>query len=185
MAERISFHKHELKVRLPKATITREWIQVVAAAHQRKIEHLDFIFCSDDYLLEINRQFLGHDYLTDIITFDLGLRQAPLRQAQRSPHLRQAPLRQAQGAEEDLQINGEIYISVDRVRENAEEYHVTFEKELRRVIIHGVLHLVGYKDKTKAQKAAMRQKEEACLSLLHVPRGTWGRRAEKLFHVEH
>jgi len=171
MAERISFHKHELKVRLPKATITREWIQVVAAAPQRKIEHLDFIFCSDDYLLEINRQFLGHDYLTDIITFDLGLRQAPLRQAQ--------------GAEEDLQINGEIYISVDRVRENAEEYHVTFEKELRRVIIHGVLHLVGYKDKTKAQKAAMRQKEEACLSLLHVPRGTWGRRAEKLFHVEH
>ena len=103
----------------------------------KKLAELQYIFCSDAYLLEINQQYLGHDYYTDIITFNLSGRTEP--------------------------INAEIYISVDRVRENARTFGVSEKGELHRVIFHGVLHLCGYKDKTKVEEKKMRQMEEKCL----------------------
>lgn len=105
----------------------------------RPLGELQYILCSDDYLLEINRQYLHHDYYTDIITFDLSEKGQP--------------------------VNAEIYISVDRVRENAREFGPSLKKELHRVLFHGALHLCGYKDKTAAQKEEMRQLEEKYLRL--------------------
>lgn len=100
---------------------------------------LNYIFCSDEYLLDINCRFLNHDYYTDIITFDIS--------------------------ESPDQIKGEIYISIDRVVENAKELGQPVQRELLRVIFHGALHLCGYKDKTKAQKIQMRSKEDYYLDL--------------------
>jgi probable rRNA maturation factor len=105
----------------------------------KPLNELQYIFCSDAYLLEINRQYLNHDYYTDIITFDLS--------------------------EKGQAINAEIYISVDRVRENAREFGSSFRKEMQRVIFHGALHLCGYKDKTASQEKKMRQMEEKYLKL--------------------
>jgi len=102
------------------------------------IGFLNFIFCSDNYLLKINVEHLNHDTYTDIITFDYS--------------------------KED-RISGDIFISIDRVEENAKSHKTSFENELHRVIIHGVLHLLGYGDKEPGQKAEMRQKEDFCLSL--------------------
>ena len=105
----------------------------------KQLNELQYIFCSDDYLLDINRQYLNHDYYTDIITFDLS--------------------------EKGQSINAEIYISVDRVRENAREFGSSLKQELNRVIFHGALHLCGYKDKTSAQEKEMRKMEEKYLTL--------------------
>jgi probable rRNA maturation factor len=105
----------------------------------KQLDELQYIFCSDDYLLDINRQYLNHDYYTDIITFDLS--------------------------EMGQSINAEIYISVDRVRENAREFGSSLRQELHRVIFHGALHLCGYKDKTSAQEKEMRKMEEKYLTL--------------------
>lgn len=103
------------------------------------LNELQYIFCSDRYLLEINRQYLNHDYYTDIITFDLSERNQP--------------------------INAEIYISVDRIRENAGDYNSTLKKELHRVIFHGALHLCGYKDKHPQDQKLMRHMEDKYLEL--------------------
>ena len=103
------------------------------------LNELQYIFCSDRYLLEINRQYLNHDYYTDIITFDLS--------------------------ERNQLINAEIYISVDRVRENAGDYNSSLKKELHRVIFHGALHLCGYKDKRPQDQKLMRQMEDKYLEL--------------------
>jgi probable rRNA maturation factor len=105
----------------------------------KRLGELQYIFCSDDYLLEINRQYLNHDYYTDIITFDLSDR--------------------------GQLVNAEIYISVDRVRENAREYGNSIRNEFHRVIFHGALHLCGYKDKKPAQQKEMREMEEKYLGL--------------------
>ena len=105
----------------------------------KEITAIDYIFCSDEYLLTINRAYLQHDYFTDIITFDLS--------------------------EKAQSINAEIYISVERVRENAHHYNNSFRTELTRVIFHGVLHLCGYKDKTPKDAKLMRQMEENWLDL--------------------
>lgn len=102
------------------------------------MDSLRYIFCSDDYLLDINRQYLQHDYYTDIITFNL----AEPRQA----------------------VVGEIYISIDRVKDNAHQFNATLTDELHRVIFHGALHLCGYKDKTKKEETLMRAKESSCLA---------------------
>jgi rRNA maturation RNase YbeY len=99
---------------------------------------LNYVFCSDEYLRGLNIQYLNHTTFTDIITFNYGSPKA---------------------------IEGEIYISVDRIKENAEKFGVDFNSELRRVIIHGVLHLIGYKDKSKTEKSLMRKKEDTYLSL--------------------
>lgn len=106
---------------------------------KKKLEGLTYIFCSDEYLLEINRQFLQHDYYTDIITFNLAERGQP--------------------------IQGEVYISIDRVRDNAQQYHSSIKRELHRVIFHGALHLCGYKDKKKGEEVTMRKMEEKYLNL--------------------
>jgi probable rRNA maturation factor len=102
-----------------------------------KTTDLNYIFCNDEYLLEKNKQFLNHDTLTDIITFDLS--------------------------ESDRELVSEIYISVDRVADNAEKFKVSYNTELHRVIFHGVLHLCGFKDKAPKDKALMREMEQKCL----------------------
>jgi probable rRNA maturation factor len=135
----IQFHKSQIQFRFSgKAKITK-WIEAVIKKEGRKVGSLEFIFCSDEFLLGINKQYLNHDYFTDIITFDYS---------------------------EGKAIGGEIYISIDRVRDNAVTMGVTFPVELCRVVIHGVLHLLGYSDKSLAQKRKMRMKEDECLALL-------------------
>ena len=118
-----------------------KWIERVIASEEKKLEEISYIFCDDEYLLNLNEEFLKHDTYTDIITFDYSVGKI---------------------------LQGDIYISTERVKENSDEFNVSFEEELRRVIIHGVLHLCGYKDKTKEQSLLMRQKEEEKMELFHV-----------------
>lgn len=115
------------------------WIETIIHQYACELVHLDYVFCDDAFLHRINVQFLDHDTLTDIITFPF---QKPPR------------------------IEGEVYISVERVRENAQEFGVPFREELYRVIIHGVLHLCGQGDKTEAERSEMRRKEDAALKVL-------------------
>ncbi|MDW7695348.1 rRNA maturation RNase YbeY [Flammeovirgaceae bacterium SG7u.132] len=116
------------------------WINKVSEQHNHQIEELNYIFCSDDYLLKINIDYLSHDTLTDIITFD--------------------------NSETEGKIIGDIFISIDRVTENAGTFQNTFETELARVMIHGVLHLLGFKDKTKTEAQLMTEKENESLNAL-------------------
>lgn len=138
MVSSISFSTTHSSFKLRDKNKIRSWIGRVASLEKREIGSISYIFCSDSFLLKINKRYLHHNTLTDIITFDLA---------------------------EDEKLDGEIYISIERVRSNAKNYNNPFQAELRRVIIHGVLHLCGYRDKTKAEIAEMRRKEEACLSL--------------------
>ncbi|MFI8377796.1 rRNA maturation RNase YbeY [Leeuwenhoekiella sp. NPDC079379] len=117
---------------------TRNWIRATALKESYGIEMLGYVFCSDEYLLEINEQFLKHDTFTDIVTFDYT---------------------------ENKLLNGEMYISTDRVAENASTFEVNFNTELRRVMIHGLLHMCGYGDKTEEEMAIMRAKEDFYLNL--------------------
>lgn len=115
------------------------WFQEVITLEAKLFGDICLIFCSDDYLLEINQQHLNHDYFTDIVTFDYTV---------------------------DDEVGGDLFISVDRIRDNAIQFGVSFEEELFRVCIHGVLHLCGYKDKSEADELVMREKENQALSLL-------------------
>jgi len=124
--------------RMQKRKIT-SWIKETIASENKTPGDISFIFCSDDYLLKMNKQYLDHDYFTDIITFDYV---------------------------ENNIISGDIFISCDRVKENAGEYKTGFENELSRIIIHGVLHLLGFKDKNKTDKLLMTQKEDFYLNVL-------------------
>jgi rRNA maturation RNase YbeY len=114
------------------------WISEIILHENHELGDLTYVFCDDDFLHKLNLQFLNHDTLTDIISFDNSL---------------------------GKQIHGEIYISVERVKENAGTYQVAFLEELHRVIIHGVLHFCGYKDKTKKQQETMSRKENEALGL--------------------
>lgn len=116
-----------------------KWIVDAIAYEKCKLEEINYIFCDDDYLYKLNVEFLKHDTLTDIISFDYSIGKI---------------------------IQGDIYISVDRVRDNAEEYNVAFDEEMCRVIIHGVLHYCGYKDKSDEEARLMREKENFYLSRL-------------------
>lgn len=118
----------------------RKWIQIVIGNEKKLPGNLNYIFCSDDFLYKLNIEYLNHDTLTDIITFDFS--------------------------EKPDEISGEIYISIDRVKENAKKFNVPFNAELHRVMIHGILHLAGYHDKTEEEVSQMRSKEDNCLSLL-------------------
>ena len=120
--------------------ITR-WIKSVAADYGFSVGNINYIFCSDERELEVNRQFLGHDYYTDIITFDYS-----------TPSV----------------LNGDIFISLDTVRSNAEQLGIAFEDEMLRILIHGVLHLTGQGDKTPETKAQMTEKENKALSKLSI-----------------
>lgn len=117
-----------------------EWINSAIIEEGYTVGEVNYIFCDDAYLFELNVQFLDHDTLTDIISFDYTL---------------------------GKQINGDIYISVERVRENADEYDVSFENELSRVMIHGILHYCGFNDKTESEFIQMRAKENYYIGLLH------------------
>ena len=135
----IQFFTHEIKFTLKQKSVLKPWIENVLKQHKKKLNSLTYIFCSDDYLLEINQGFLQHDFYTDIITFDYSTK---------------------------TEVESEIYISVDRVKENASVLKVPFEQELHRVMVHGVLHLCGMKDKAKAQQADMRAEEDKQLKAL-------------------
>ncbi len=128
-------------VKLPniKKRATSSWIKTVAQKYNMKIGDIAYIFCDDKKILEINREYLRHDYFTDIITFDYC---------------------------ENNIISGDIFISLDTVRTNAEEYNVSFENELHRVIIHGILHLCGQDDTSDKLQEEMTQKENLALELL-------------------
>lgn len=136
----ISFN-YEIDFEIPEETIYTEWISSVILSENKSEGEINYIFCDDDYLIEINQQYLNHDTLTDIISFDYSL---------------------------GNEIHGDIYISVERVRENAEEFKVSFEEELKRVMIHGVLHYCGYKDKSESDELLMRSKEDEKIKLFHV-----------------
>ena len=115
------------------------WLQCTASVYQKKIGTLNYVFCSDNIILNINNQYLNHNYCTDIITFDYS---------------------------EKSIISGDIYISIETVKSNAEQYHTQFEDELHRVIVHGLLHLTGQNDKTENEKTQMTVKENMALELL-------------------
>ena len=115
------------------------WIQKVVELHQGSITEINYIFCDDEYLLEINKQYLDHDYYTDIITFDNSI---------------------------GKKLESDIFISVDRVGDNAKELSIEFKQELHRVIIHGILHLLGYKDKSPEEEKQMLKLEDEALALL-------------------
>ena len=114
------------------------WLSQVISSENKSEGDINYIFCDDAYLLEINKQYLDHDTLTDIISFDYSV---------------------------GNELHGDIFISIDRVRENAIDYAVSFEDELKRVMAHGVLHYCGYKDKSESDEVLMRQKEEEKINL--------------------
>ena len=129
----IHFFLEDIFVPFTQKPALRKWIISTIKAEGATLETLNFIFGTDEYLLQINQQYLQHDDYTDIITFD--------------------------NSEQPKCINGDIFISYERVKDNAAERHIKPREELHRIMIHGVLHLLGYKDKTKAEKQLMRQKE--------------------------
>ena len=135
--ESIEFHTLN-EFNLPEPNNVRAWLSKVVDEEQKKINHLAYIFCDDKYLHKLNVQFLNHDTYTDVITFDESL---------------------------GNQLSGEVYISVERVNENASSFGVRFDEELLRVMVHGLLHLCGYKDKTEEEALEMRRKENYYLSL--------------------
>lgn len=135
----ISFENEDVELKLKNKLILKKWIKQVAESYGFKTGDLTYIFCSDDRILEVNRQYLQHDYYTDIITFDY---------------------------DEDGVVSGDMFISVDTVRTNAEQYAPSFDDEMHRVIIHGVLHLCGLKDKAPDDEKKMRAAEEKALAML-------------------
>ncbi|MFS4466219.1 rRNA maturation RNase YbeY [Maribacter sp. 2210JD10-5] len=134
---------YESDFQIDKEIFYQNWIERCCVSEGYSIGELNYIFCNDDYLLEINKKYLDHDALTDIITFDYVSGKT---------------------------ISGDIYISEERVRENAAVFEVAFENELLRVMVHGVLHLMGYKDKSEEDSLIMREKEEEKIKLFHVER---------------
>jgi probable rRNA maturation factor len=135
----VSFQNADVTFRLPDRAALIFFITTTFEAEAKKKLTVTYIFCSDDYLLGINQGFLQHDYYTDIITFPL--------------------------LETEKKVDAEIYISIDRIRDNATKLKVSFEHELLRVIFHGALHLIGHKDKTAAQKTEMRIAEEKWIAV--------------------
>lgn len=136
----IHFFNEDLSYTLKKKTILKAWIKSVIEEEGYALQELNFILCSDEYLLRINQQYLNHDTYTDVITFD--------------------------NSEELKMIVGDIFISLERIQENAKEFKHTVTDELCRVMAHGTLHLLGYKDKGKSAKKLMTEKEDYYLAKL-------------------
>jgi rRNA maturation RNase YbeY len=134
----ISFHNEGVTTKTPSKRLLKTWIKEFVSNHGKKVGELAFIFCSDEKILEVNQNFLQHDYYTDIITFDYC---------------------------EDQTVSGDIFISVERVAENAISHKVEYKAELLRVIAHGVLHLIGFQDKSPKKKIEMTENEDLCISL--------------------
>jgi probable rRNA maturation factor len=140
MKGKVNFFIEGITFNLPRKTQTKTWIKEVIHKENKTCGLINYIFCNDSYLLELNKSYLNHSTLTDIITFDNS---------------------------EDDAISGEIYISIERVKENAVLFNQSFTDELNRVMIHGILHLLGNKDKSPRDKSTMRKKEDDCLSHLN------------------
>ena len=134
----ISFHNEGVATKTPSKRLLKAWIKEFVSNHGKKVGELAFIFCSDEKILEVNQNFLQHDYYTDIITFDY--------------------------CEGEI-VSGDIFISVERVKENATSHNVEYNTELIRVLAHGVLHLIGFQDKSPKKKKEMTENEDLCISL--------------------
>ena len=134
----VSYFKEDTSFALKEKRLTSRWLKFVAQAEAKKLGDIGIIFCSDTYILDVNIKYLGHDYYTDIITFDYC---------------------------EGDRLSGDLFISIDSVRENASFYGVDFPTELNRVIVHGLLHLIGYDDHSEEDIAMMRSKENYYLGL--------------------
>lgn len=139
MDQAIEFISEDIDFSLTNSDKISDWIVSVIQEHGQELINLTFIFCSDDYLHDLNVAYLDHDTLTDIITFD--------------------------NADEEGSIEGDIFISIDRVKDNAASIGTSFTDELHRVLIHGILHLLGFDDKTNEAQTLMRKQEDSCLSL--------------------
>lgn len=136
----IAFLVNEISFVLKNKKRNSAWLEGIVLAENKKVGTLTYIFCSDEYLLEMNRKHLSHDYYTDVITFDYC---------------------------QENEISGDIFISVDRVKENAKNLGINFDEELKRVMAHGLLHLLGYGDKSRSEQKEMRAKEDFYLALLN------------------
>ena len=135
------YFNYETDFELENETSYEKWISTIIQSEEKEEGEINYIFCDDDYLLKINVDYLDHDTLTDIISFDYS---------------------------EGNFLQGDIFISIERVRENAAEFNTIFEEELKRVMAHGILHYCGYKDKSEEESLAMRQKEEEKIKMFHV-----------------
>ncbi|MDR6969458.1 rRNA maturation RNase YbeY [Flavobacterium arsenatis] len=136
----ISFN-YESDFELDNEMAYAEWLSKVIVSENKKEGDINYIFCDDEYLHKINVEYLQHDTLTDIISFDYSV---------------------------GNELHGDIFVSVERVEDNAKDFNVSFEEELKRVLVHGVLHYCGYKDKSDKDEALMRQKEEEKMLMFHV-----------------
>lgn len=136
----IHFHTEETSFVLANKAKYKTWLGEIIKEHKFELRELNYIFCTDEYLLNINREYLDHDYYTDIITFD--------------------------NSEEEGFIEGDIFVSIDRIRDNANEFNQEFTKELTRVIAHGLLHLVGFGDKGENEIKEMRKQEDLAIQKL-------------------
>ena len=137
----ISYYTQNIEFVLKNKSLNNRWLKLVAESEIRRVGDISIIFCSDNYILEVNQKYLQHDYFTDIITFDYC---------------------------EGDRLSGDLFISIDTVMENAKEYGTEFTDELNRVMVHGILHLIGYDDSTEEEIAVMRKKEDYYLSLREV-----------------
>ena len=134
----VSYFTEDIAFPFKEKRLTSRWLKFVAESESKRLGDIAIIFCSDHYILDVNIKYLQHDYYTDIITFDYC---------------------------EGDKLSGDLFVSVDTVRENAVSYGTSFEEELHRVMIHGLLHLIGYDDHSEADRKVMRSKEDYYLSL--------------------
>ena len=134
----IRYFQEDIRFELKQKMLNNRWLKMVAGSEMRRLGAINIIFCSDNYILDVNMKYLQHDYFTDIITFDY--------------------------CEKDV-LSGDLFISIDSVRENAQFYGTQFADELNRVMVHGLLHLIGYDDHSEADIAEMRQKENYYLEM--------------------
>jgi len=134
----VSYYTEDINFEFKNRRLNNSWLKMVAESEIKKVGNLSIIFCSDNYILDVNMKYLQHDYFTDIITFDYC---------------------------EGNVLSGDLFISIDSVRENASFYGADFKDELNRVIVHGLLHLIGYDDHTDEDQKVMRSKENYYLSL--------------------
>lgn len=136
----IRYFREDTSFNFKNRRLNSTWLKDVILSESKVLGDINIIFCSDDYLLDINRKFLSHDYYTDIITFDYC---------------------------EGNMVSGDLFISIDTVRDNAQHYGATFERELNRVMVHGVLHLIGYDDHCEEDITEMRSKEDFYIDKKH------------------
>ncbi|WP_447635532.1 rRNA maturation RNase YbeY [Flavobacterium microcysteis] len=136
----ISFN-YETEFELPNENEFEKWLSEVIVSESKKEGDINYIFCDDEYLHEINVKYLDHDTLTDIISFDYSI---------------------------GNELHGDIFVSVERVADNAKDFNVSFDEELKRVLAHGILHFAGYKDKSEADELLMRSKEDEKIAMFHV-----------------